>query len=320
MIEWTLSAADAARIRFAFSPLWELVMSLIVLRAPAAHSLHVPWVREVLPRAARMDLDELFALVPIEGATADFLTPSPSTPLPSFEDELAALRATPPERAVADLAGVAGLPRSVTARIRHDPAAALDRLADALQGYWNVALADQWERIRTLLDADVRWRAQQMTTGGMAALFEDLHETVTWQADRVRAEDPHDYAGPLRGEGLLLVPSVMSWPRVRKMIEPYQPQLTYPARGIATLWEPGTPAGPQALAALIGSTRATILTALAEPTSTTVLARRLSLSPSAISQHLTVLRSAGLIVGSRSGHSILYRRTRAGDQLTASAA
>ena len=295
-------------------------MSLIVLRAPAAHSLHVPWVREVLPRVIRMDLDELFALVPIQGATADFLTPTPSTPLPSFDDELAAFRATPHERAVADLAGVPGLPKSVAARIRHDPAAAIDRLADALQRYWNAALAGQWDRIRTLLEADVRWRAQQMTTGGMAALFEDLHETVSWEADRVRAADAHEYAGSLGGEGLLLVPSVMSWPRVRKMIEPYQPQLTYPARGIATLWEPGTPTAPESLAALIGATRASILTALADPTSTTVLARRLSLSPSAVSQHLGILRSAGLIVGSRSGHSILYRRTRSGDQLTASAA
>jgi hypothetical protein len=35
MIEWSFTAADVARIRFAFSPLAELVRSLIVLRAPA---------------------------------------------------------------------------------------------------------------------------------------------------------------------------------------------------------------------------------------------------------------------------------------------
>lgn len=316
MIEWKLTPEDVARIRFAFSPLFELVASLIVLRAPASHSLHVPWVREVLPRAARLDLSELFALVPVRGPTADFLTPPPVTPMPAFGDELASLRNTQPERVVADVAGLPGLPEPLGARIRRDPAAALTRLGDTLQAYWDAALADHWPRVQSLLDADVRWRAQRITSGGAAALFEDLHETISWGSDRVSAADPWHHTGSLSGEGLLLVPSVMTWPGVRKMIEPYQPQLAYPARGIGTLWETGAPPAPDSLAALIGATRAAILTALAEPTSTTALARRLSVTPGAVSQHLSVLRSAGLIVGLRTGHSVLYGRTRSGDQLT----
>lgn len=62
MIEWRFTAEDAARIRFGFSPLSELVISLIVLRAPASHSLHLPWVRATRPLAAKLDLSELFAL------------------------------------------------------------------------------------------------------------------------------------------------------------------------------------------------------------------------------------------------------------------
>ena len=113
------------------------------------------------------------------------------------------------------------------------------------------------------------------------------------------------------------MPTVMTWPGVRKMIEPYQPMLAYPARGIGTLWETGAPPSPHALAALIGRTRAAMLTALAEPCSTTALARRLSITPGAVSQHLSVLLDAGMVTRSRVGRSVLYRRTRSGDTLAA---
>src|SRR5215475_3486448 len=268
-------------------------MSLIVLRAPASHALHLPWVRATRPLAAGLDLSELFALVPVRGDTADFLAPPPASPLPDFAEELAAVRATPPGRVAAELAGVPGLPGPVAGRIRADPEAAISRLAGTLEAYWDIAV------------------------GGAAALFEDLHETITWHRGRLTAADPHQHSGSLSGEGLLLVPAVMTWPGVRKMIEPYQPMLAYPARGIATLWETGAPPAPHALAALLGQTRAALLTALAQPASTTALARRLQITPGAVSQHLSVLSGAGMVTGSRVGRSVLYRRTRSGDMLAA---
>ena len=317
MIEWRFTPDDVARVRFAFSPLTELVMSLIVLRAPAAHSLHLPWVRATRPLVAGLDLSELFALVPVRGPTADFLAPPPVSPLPDFGDELELLRATPPDRVAAELAEVPGLPQPAAEWIRADPDAAISRLAGTLRAYWDIALAAHWPRIQALLEADVLWRSRQLATGGAAALFGDLHETIAWHGGRLTAVDPFNYSGSLSGEGLLLVPAVMTWPDVRKMIEPYQPQLAYPARGIATLWETGPPPAPHALAALIGPTRAAMLTALAEPSSTTALARRLSITPGAVSQHLSVLLDAGMVTRSRVGRSVLYRRTRTGDTLAA---
>ncbi len=162
------------------------------------------------------------------------------------------------------------------------------------------------------------WRSKRLASGGAAALFEDLHETIAWRGGRLTADDPHDHSGSLAGEGLLLVPTVMAWPGVRKMIAPYQPQLAYPARGIATLWETGPPPAPRALAALIEPTRAAILTALTEPSSTTGLAQRLQVTPGAVSPHLSVLRDAGTVTCSRVGRQVLYRRTRTGDTLAAS--
>jgi DNA-binding transcriptional ArsR family regulator len=318
VIEWSFTPDDVARIRFAFSPLVETVLSLIVLRAPGSHSLHLPWVRATRPLVAHLDLSELFALVPVHGDTADFLTPPPSSPLPDFAGELESVRATPPGRVAAELAGVPGLPAAVAGPIRAGPRAAIARLAATLQAYWDIALAGHWPRIAALLEADVLWRSKRLATGGAAALFEDLHQTIAWRGGHLTAADPHHYTGSLAGEGLLLVPTVMAWPAVRKMIAPYQPQLAYPARGIATLWETGPPPAPRALAALIGPTRAAILTALAEPCSTTGLARQLQVTAGAVSQHLSVLRDAGTVTCSRTGRQVLYRRTRTGDTLAAS--
>jgi DNA-binding transcriptional ArsR family regulator len=111
---------------------------------------------------------------------------------------------------------------------------------------------------------------------------------------------------------MLLVPSVFSWPYVIIDFRSVQPSsLTYPARGVGNLWSAPGPSSDEddALAALLGRTRAAILVALAVPQSTTELARKLGQSPPAVSQHLTVLRRSGMVASLRTGRSVLYRRT-----------
>lgn len=318
LIEWRFTPDDVARIRFAFSPLLELVLSLIVLRAPARHSLHLPWVRSVRPLLADLDLAELFALIPVRGISADFLTPPPSSPQPDLTAELDLVRHTPEHRVIGDLVDVPGVPEPIMERIRQDPRGATVRITESLQAYWDVALAAQWPRMRALLEADVLWRSRRLAIGGTHAVFDDLDETVTWHGDRLSATDPWTYSGALSGQGLLLVPSAMAWPTVRKMVEPYQPMIAYPARGIATLWEAEVPESAEALSALLGRTRARLLVALDEPDSTTALARRLRVTPGAVSQHLSVLRLSGLVSRTRVAGSVLYRRTPTGDTLAAS--
>src|SRR5215217_1998073 len=76
-----------ARVRFAFSPLQEVVMSLGALSDPGRHVVHLPWVertREALGSSG-VDLGPALALTRGEGYIPDFLTPPPLTPLPTFE-------------------------------------------------------------------------------------------------------------------------------------------------------------------------------------------------------------------------------------------
>ncbi|WP_256090514.1 ArsR/SmtB family transcription factor [Actinacidiphila rubida] len=54
---------------------------------------------------------------------------------------------------------------------------------------------------------------------------------------------------------------------------------------------------------------------LDEPASTTELARRLDVTPGAVSQHLRVLLEARLLNRARHGRMVLYARSALGDAL-----
>ncbi|MEU4512678.1 DUF5937 family protein [Nonomuraea wenchangensis] len=321
-ITWVMRPGDVARIRFAFSPLWELVASLRTLRQPARQSLHLPWIKAVRPRLAGLDLTELLALVPPAGYLADFLTPPPDTPLPDFAAELERVRRTAPERVLDELAHLreaGGSDPAVLDRLAADPESAVTRAADALEAYWETCFAEFWPRVYELLERDVLRRSRQLAQGGARELFAGLDPAVTWTGERLLVDRPWCATGGLHGDGLVLVPSAFHWPSVAVMSAPYQSMLVYPVLGVGTLWEQGPPPAPGALAALIGRSRARILLALAEPATTSALAGRMSLTPGAVSQHLGVLSGGGLAVGMRVGKQVVYRRTLAGDMLAGQA-
>ncbi|GAA2279129.1 DUF5937 family protein [Nonomuraea roseoviolacea subsp. roseoviolacea] len=313
---WVLKPEDVARIRFAFSPLWELVASLRTLRDPARQSVHLPWIKCVRPRLAGLDMEELFALVPPDGYLVDFITPPPDTPLPDFASEIEVVRRTPPERAAIEAGWVVGSDPAMIERFRADPAAGVARVADALEAYWEACLAEFWPRVYALLERDVLRRSRLLTTGGARELFAGLDPAVSWTGERLVVDRPcHRATESIHGDGLLLVPSAFYWPATAIMSEPYQSMLVYPVSGVGTLWEQGPPPAPGALAALIGRSRARILLALAEPATTSALADRMTISRGAVSQHLGVLSDSGLAVGLRVGKEVVYRRTPTGDAL-----
>jgi DNA-binding transcriptional ArsR family regulator len=319
MVRFVFSVEDLARTRFAISPMLELVQSLVALRNPAHAALHVPWLRSLSGRLDGLPLERAVVLLPPRGYNPDFLTPPPSGPLGSVEDDLAALRAT----RVAQLRDEMQLfasqhPKAnetVERWVAH-PRREVRRLADLLEAYWERAVKPVWPRVRAFLDADIAHRSRRLAEGGPAALFADLADGVTWGDRHVDVAVPrHEATIALGGRGLLLMPTAFS--AVRPLVidrAPWQPTLIYPARGIATLWEDAAPA-PEGLARLLGATRAAVLADLAAPRSTQELARRLSISPAAASHHLHALRDAGLATSRREQRWVLYVRTPLGDSL-----
>jgi len=323
VLDVAFSLRDLARTRFALSPLWEVVAGVRVLKHPAEHPLHRPWSTQAARRLAGSGLDwQLLAdLVPDPPrAIPAFVAPPPTTSVADLGLELAVLRATPPERVTESLAGPRA-PRSArTDRLRADPRRGLAELAELIEAFWEIALAPHWPRMRSLLEGDVLHRARLFAEHGADRLLGDLGSDVTWDEDTLYVG--HRYvrgSRQLGGRGLLLVPSVFVWPQVFSLITPHwQPTLRYPPRGVATLWERRS-ALPEALAAVVGRSRARLLAELDTPATTTDLARRTGATAGGVSQHLSALRRAGLVDAHRSGRYVLYVRTEAAETLLAAA-
>ena len=320
MITLHLGPEDVANLRFAISPLMELHTSVRALEHPEAKALHLPWVAETRERVTDIDIALLQALQPRKAYTPDFVSPPPHSPLGELDQELEEMLATPPERVRKEVRRAyegRAIP-AVLEPLLADPRRALPALADLFRAYWERALAPHWPRIHALLEGDVLYRARQLADGGAQRLFADIHPEVSFAEDTLRIAMPHEFTADLAGRGMVFVPSAFTWPRPAASVEPpWLPVLIYPARGIGGLWEPGRTAPPAALAALLGARRATVLTALSAPRSTTELARALDLSPGSVSQHLSVLRDAGLVRGHRVGRAVLYLRSEKGENLVA---
>jgi DNA-binding transcriptional ArsR family regulator len=116
----------------------------------------------------------------------------------------------------------------------------------------------------------------------------------------------------LEGRGLRLVPSYFKETHTRLMTlaDPALPQvLVYPIDRAAGLV---ASVAREPLAALLGRTRAALLELAETDGSTTQLARRLEISPAAASQHLTIMREAGLIVSVREANAMRHLTTPLG--------
>ncbi len=300
-----LGGKELAQARFAISPVYETVFALAALIRPGVHAVHLPWARWARDRVDRID-PLLLALLRRDDGKPAFLLPPPDTRLPDIDAELARVRAVSYVEAAAEAA-------HFTSR-KLD----LDRVATELKRVYELIVAPHWDRMSRVLDADITFRSGILATGGMERLFQDLHHDVRWSDGEliIRPDHPGEKLVELRGHGMVLCPSVFCWPRVTASTRPAgEGTLRYPARGVATLWETPEPA-PQALASLIGRTRAAILMELSAPMTTADLAGRLGVTAGAVSQHLTVLRQAGLVTTHRDARFALHLRTPASEVLT----
>jgi DNA-binding transcriptional ArsR family regulator len=324
VLRFEAGADDLLRSRFAISPLFELDNLLRKLSGLSPHRLPGTWSARLAPVYQRLrattDLGVILALYSRTRGPA-FAAPPPRSLAQSIEDDLAAVRATALADARREIAICLTLrpvgDERILAILRGDDI--VERTARVLEAAWHELLAADWAQLRALCERDVVHRAGQLSTSGWAAALAGLHPRVRWRNGAIEIlRSAANRTVPLGGAGLLLVPSAFLWPQVAAHIDqPWPATLIYPARGIAALWETPAPAGPGALADLVGRTRAGLLTALDQPASTTQLARSLGLASGAVGDHLATLHRAGLLTKARSGRSVLYRRTPLGDALIA---
>ncbi|WP_395298293.1 ArsR family transcriptional regulator [Kitasatospora hibisci] len=321
MISFVLGVEDLADTRFALSPLHETLFSLRVLQDPGLSALHLPWRRSVLGRLGGLDTGLLMALVARRRTLPDFLTPTPTAFAPTFEEELAVVRKVHPDRVRHDLRLAHApdpLPAALHAAADDDEAVTALRgdLCELLRRYWEVTLAPHWPQMRLVLEADMTYRARQLAVGGARLLFADMHPNLRWEGGVLHVDRMIGrHRVEASGRGLLLLPSVFAHKPAPPVSPDEAPRLVYPSRGVATLWEAAPAADPAALVALLGAARARLLGLLEAPLPTVEIARRLRVTPSAVSQHLQILHAAGLVTRARDGRHVLYRRSSLGDLL-----
>ncbi|MFH7598217.1 DUF5937 family protein [Streptomyces racemochromogenes] len=311
---------DVGGIRFAISPLWETAASFRAASDPGRYAVHLPWIK----RAVALWEDRGLAgrIAPLHElaswpAWPDFVTPAPRCPLAGFEEELAVLAATAPERVRAGAAAAGGRAPGAPygQRLAQEPASALAELTDALRAWWEAAVAPSWPRIRSVLEADVAYRTRQLAEDGIHEVFTRLHPSLSWTGDRLVSADLPAAGLDLGGTGLTLAPSAFA-ARCHLLAAPgpTPPAAVYPSRAVGTLWERRDASG-DGLARLLGRSRARLLLLTTSPATTTQLAARCGLSLGAVSQHLAVLRDAGLVTGHRYRREVHYTASDLGTAL-----
>lgn len=319
MLHLDFDIEDVATVRFAISPVAEAVGGLRVLGDPRGRP-HPTWLRALGGPRGDASLAPLLDLVAPEGYLPDFLTPPLTVPVGEIGAELAAIGATAPDLVRRELElTFAGrtMPRRVRA-LHADPVGRLPTVVEALARWHVVAIEPHWERLRAVLGAEVARQSRRLTDGGPVLALRNLHPSIRWDPGRLTVDMPWEARFPLKGRGLLLVPSAF-WPRVGPIVlGAWQPTLLYPASGVEQIWQTER-VGCDPLAGVLGATRARLLIELEEPATTSQLARRLGLAAPGVSQHLGRLRGAGLVTGDRQGREVVYRRSAVATELVRAA-
>ncbi len=324
MLKIHFTGEDILRTRVAPAPdpLWELVLSLHLLQGRSRDPLMSTWRRSVARRLSHDTSDQvrlLFALNPPRGYFPDFLTPYAS--VSGFEAGLDAVRATPVSMLRRDLAVLAAanhLPASASALARGEPDV-LRHLTRSMAHYRELAINPYWPRIQAAVEADRSRRARALLDGGVEGLLTSLRPAMRWDSGTLEVLDyPDSRELHLDGRGLLLVPSFFCARTPVALLDPaLPPVLVYPVDRLGGLAPAGggegrPSAGRDALAALLGRTRAAVLEACEDGCTTGELARRLTISAAAASQHTGVLRNAGLLVSQRDRNTVLHTITPLG--------
>jgi DNA-binding transcriptional ArsR family regulator len=225
-------------------------------------------------------------------------------------------------RPVPDLLWLLGPPSDTDERLLASAGHSRQEVAAVVQDFCRLAVAPYWGRVRRYLGAEQEALGRILTSGGVEQLLAVVHPRARWEAPilRLPLEPARDVS--LGGRGLVITPSLFlgtaSCVLVKAADRSGRCTLvcpTPPSRANAKhLWDGAGRTG-EALAALVGRTRAGLLYALTESRSTSELAQQLGISTAAASQHTAVLRQAGLITTRRNHISVLHTLTSLGAAL-----
>ena len=312
MLTYRITPEELPLMRFGISPLGEMSLSLRSLLAPAAYRHPLACSHAATLGGAAAHVDVLAALVNDDFSTPDFLTPRPESPQPRIRDQLAEVVSTPTHSMLHELDALwdGHRPRA----LRGPGWSVRSRVIEAIDHYWTQSFARFWAENRSILAADIRYRATHIADHGLAGALATLSPHVRLAVDRLAAVSlvGPSYAASVAGRDLVFVPSFFTLGASYPVDPSGPPMVIYPARGQRlTSAEPVHTGGH----GLLSASRADLLDLLEGPITTRELAVSLRKTEQAVNQQLQALRSSGMVEASRSGRCVLYRRTEVGEVL-----
>ncbi|GGN45101.1 winged helix-turn-helix domain-containing protein [Streptomyces fuscichromogenes] len=327
MLRVHFTDADLARVEVATAPdpLWETVLASQQLTAAGrVPPVFRAWRRRtgavLADRQLSGTLGLLRALAPAASYFPDFLTPAAGAE--GLRSALEAVRATPPGRLGQELRLLARLryPHGAPSWLRDLASGDRDRLAEvveALRTLHHAVIAPEWTDVAATVAADRAVRVRAVRDGGGHRLLSTLGPRMRWRPPVLYTDYPVDRDLHLDGRGLRLIPSYFCRRTPVTLADAsLRPVLVCPAEQEAA-WAAALrhERRPDALAAVLGRTRARILEALDEAATTGELARRLGVSAAGASQHAHALAGAGLVRSRRTGSHVLHTLTPLGRAL-----
>ncbi|PTM91266.1 winged helix-turn-helix domain-containing protein [Streptomyces sp. VMFN-G11Ma] len=322
MLRIHFTADDLARVRVAREPdpLWETVLGaqqlLMGSRGPAVFRGWRQRARQVLvERRLTGPARLLGTIAPNSAYFPDFLTPAEAAG--GLRPGLDAVRATARGRLARDVKELAcsrAVERTVLPWLRDLARGDEERMADltaALRVVHDTVIGPDWTGTAAAVEGARALHTRALRDGGVHGLLGALGPGIRWEPPVLYADYPVEKDVRLAGRGLRLVPSAFCWRTpVTLADEALAPVLVHPVERCGT-----ATAAPQPLAALLGRTRAAVLAALRDASTTGELARRLGVSPSCASQHVHALVAAHLVISCRTGNQVLHVLTRLGEAL-----
>ncbi|WP_052665397.1 ArsR/SmtB family transcription factor [Nitriliruptor alkaliphilus] len=238
-------------VGFAWSPLFEAVLSMAVVARPKRTPMHLPWTRRcraLLPPELHEEVRTLARA--FDGYVPGLFEVGLVGDSATFEDELAAFGRIDDDVVAYELSlAFAGLPcaptdvrgphlvhdaayrdevltsasarddgRVVMARaVLEDPARERDRIARLFARYWEAAFEQEWARVLPRIEAEVTDGARALVTRGAPGVVDELLPEGRWDeaTSSIVVDKTYDAVCDVAARGgVLLVPTVYGWPRV----------------------------------------------------------------------------------------------------------
>lgn len=317
MLALTLSAADLAAARFAVSPLGHLLHGVNESACSRRSRLRSRWwatARCRVPLSA-VPVVELVNLYP--SGVVPFLTPHPGAAVETaLVEELERLETIRMEVIAADLQRLPGKVPRVVADLRAGDEMSWRRVVDGVRDLFICCLADDWPDIARVIRADLAARSRALMAGGMESVLSGLHPSALWnplwnQGTLLVGQAASSMVAR-RERGLVLMPCAFGRDSVHPLFMADRPATLCFSAGAH---EQARGDGVDPLAALLGHKRARVLRGIESGSSTKALAARLGVAPPTVSEQITVLRRAGLILTERNGKAVRHTLTVLGESL-----